>query len=397
MKLKKILFFPLLDSLPSGHHQAANAISEYIRNRSNEIKCKKVDIMHCWNPAIEKFITGFYLRWIQHFPKSYAWVYRTLAYKLNKTRSYRHYELLFLKKMKQIIEQEEPDLIICTHAFPSYLVNKLKKRGVCSVPVINVYTDFFINDVWGRDAVDHHFVSDINMKSRLVLNDCIPEQNVLITGVPVHESFLSPSKSTKQKKELRIIFSGGSAGLGKIQELIEKERFEEKVHFYVLCGKNKKLYQTLSEFDCPNVHPIPYISSREKMNDLYNMADAILTKPGGVTVSEAIRKKLPTFIHSALPGQEEINLNHLRKQGLVFVIDDQKSITRQILDVMNSEPKMRNFYRVLRQFEDEQEFKDPDQIFQFINFLLKAGDIQQVTNDETREYIMTSSGGVSGG
>lgn len=47
------------------------------------------------------------------------------------------------------------------------------------------------------------------------------------------------------------------------------------------------------------------------MNQLYNKADAILTKPGGVTISEALQKKLPILVHTSLPGQEEINLDYL--------------------------------------------------------------------------------------
>ena len=57
------------------------------------------------------------------------------------------------------------------------------------------------------------------------------------------------------------------------------------------------------------------------MNKLYDQVDAIITKPGGVTVSEALRKRLPIFVHSTLPGQEQINLHVLKSQKLVFELD----------------------------------------------------------------------------
>ena len=60
------------------------------------------------------------------------------------------------------------------------------------------------------------------------------------------------------------------------------------------------------------------------MNELYSMADAIITKPGGVTISEALKKGLPIFIHSALPGQEEINLKLLKKLKLVHELNDKE-------------------------------------------------------------------------
>ena len=47
-----------------------------------------------------------------------------------------------------------------------------------------------------------------------------------------------------------------------------------------------------------HIKPLPYLSSRSEMNKLYEEVDAIVTKPGGVTISEALRKRLPIFVHS---------------------------------------------------------------------------------------------------
>ncbi|MCB6704879.1 hypothetical protein LI092_10315, partial [Streptococcus parasanguinis] len=75
-----------------------------------------------------------------------------------------------------------------------------------------------------------------------------------------------------------------------------------------------------------HIIPVPYIQSRKEMSRLYDEADAIITKPGGVTISEVIQKKLPIFIHSVLPGQEEINLAFLKQHGLVFELDFTKPV-----------------------------------------------------------------------
>lgn len=57
------------------------------------------------------------------------------------------YEWLFLKKVQKLIKQINPDLIICTHALPSYILERLKKNNLWSGPVINVYTDYFFNNL----------------------------------------------------------------------------------------------------------------------------------------------------------------------------------------------------------------------------------------------------------
>lgn len=361
--MKKILLLPLLDSLPSGHHQVAKAIVEYVSRRSQDIECKKVDILHSWSPAIEEIVTATYLWWIQKFPASYAWVYRKLAYQSKGKRSYKHYELLFLKKLETMISDEKPDLIICTHAFPSYLVNILKRFGVCKVPVVNIYTDFFINDLWGCEMVEHHFVADAYMKSHLMSR--VPERNIFVTGIPTSESILSHSRLKKAGSPINVILSGGSAGLGNISEILKRSSNDKQLNYYVLCGNNKKLFQKITQLNQDHIFPLPYLTSREKMNELYDMADAIITKPGGVTISEAIKKKVPIFVHSALPGQEEINLKHLSEQGLVFTLKD-GDIGNQVLDVLANEPMMRQYQRSFERYLGAFELQSPDEIYHFI-------------------------------
>ena len=187
--MRKILFFPLL-RMPSGHHQVADTIAEYFKNRNSKIVCKKIDLLSAWNPMVEKVITRTYLEWIHHSPKTYAWVYKKMAHTSEKQRSYYYYDFLFLKKMKQIITKEKPDLIICTHGFPSYFLSRLKQHNQCPIPVINVYTDFFINDVWGREEIDYHFVPSEKVKNDLMIKDGISESQIFVTGIPIGEQFI---------------------------------------------------------------------------------------------------------------------------------------------------------------------------------------------------------------
>jgi processive 1,2-diacylglycerol beta-glucosyltransferase len=368
--VKKVLIFPLLDSLPSGHHQVAHTITEYIHNRSNDVECKTIDLMKHWSPLLEPLLTKTYLWWIQQYPRSYAWVYRQFAYQSRKQRSYKHYEILFLHKMKEILAEEQPDLLICTHAFPSYFINKLKGTGVCTVPSLNIYTDFFINDVWGREKMDYHFVPDTCMKSSLVGNYSVPESNIFITGIPVDESFTNTPHLHRTNRAFNIILSGGSTGLGKIMEIINQSRHDHRINFYILCGSNKQLFHEISKLNEPNLHPLPYVSSRREMNELYNLADAIITKPGGVTVSEALRKRVPIFIHSALPGQEEINLIRLKEQGLVFTITEGVDIADQVVRTLNDESTMMEYQLSLQRYMRTQDMNDPEEIFLFIKSLV---------------------------
>ncbi|MBE4906925.1 galactosyldiacylglycerol synthase [Bacillus luteolus] len=369
--MKKVLFFPLL-RMPSGHHQVADTVAEYLEKYEGDIECKKIDLLSEWNPLVESIVTKTYLEWIHYMPETYAWVYKQMACKANTNRSYKYYEFLFLKKMKRILEEENPDLIICTHGFPSYILNQLKNKNECDIPVINVYTDFFINDVWGKRNIDYHFVPTEDAKIELIKKYKLSEASVSVTGIPVSRQFYQVKKNPEKKShKIRVLVSGGSVGLGNIFQLLTQTR-KDDIEYFVLCGKNKNLYQKIANLNCNNIHPLSYISSREKMNELYDKVDAVITKPGGVTISEALKKELPIFIHSALPGQEEINLKLLAELKLVQLLEADQLIEDQLINYFNNPELVSGFNHALQEYLIEVSSGHPVKISSFIHSLMNS-------------------------
>lgn len=336
--MKNVLFLPFLN-IPSGHQQTADALMDGLLQLDQDIHCEKMDLLSSKFGKMERVISSFYLQWIGRFPKSYSHMYSwsVLADRKYEKR-YFHYEALFLRHLKKIIDDFHPRMIVCTHALPSYLLARLKASFQMNIPVINVYTDYFIHHLWGKKEIDYHFVAHSYMKDYL-REKGVKEEQIFVTGIPVHPKF------TKEEDRLRGmrfhcgLISGGSTGIGSLEMITEKIRRDDDIHYFVLCGKNKKLYERLIKQNNPRITPLSYISSREQMNDLYNRVDFIMTKPGGATVSECLYKKLPIFVYHTLPGQEEINFEKLKKFGMVFDFkhwQEETKISPFILRVLHS-------------------------------------------------------------
>lgn len=363
--------------MPSGHHQVADTIASYIQKRNPTITCKKIDLLSRWNPIVESVVTQVYLEWIHYFPKSYAKAYRHMAHSTKSQRSYKYYEILFMKKMKQILLEEKPDLIICTHGFPSYILSKLKMKNESLAPIINVYTDFFINDVWGKKGIDYHFVPNHKVKKDLIQQNDLSEEQIYVTGIPTAEQIEESLRTKKINTNYRILVSGGSVGLGNITDLMKQQKNDSKIEYLVLCGKNEHLFRKLEKLNSANIHPLPYINSREEMNHLYDEVDAIVTKPGGVTISEALKKRLPIFIHSALPGQEEINLTKLKELKLVYELEQNQSLSEQITGFFNH--SFDEFQDSLKSYLMELKMGNPDDISNIIHSFMGANEERRIT------------------
>ncbi|MBM7663249.1 UDP-N-acetylglucosamine:LPS N-acetylglucosamine transferase [Bacillus mesophilus] len=352
--MPKVLFFPLLQ-IPSGHHQVISSLSEQFNQSDLSIQYESVELLSSTNKQLELLISSVYLRWIKLFPSFYHYLYERSVYRsLEQEKRFIHYEWLFLNSMRNLIEQHQPDFIICSHALPSYLASTLKRSGECSATIINVYTDFFIHHIWGTDMVDAHLISLPPMREYL-LNKGVKEEAIFQTGIPIHPEFENVLQKAERTKEYKVLVSGGSLGVGKIEDLLSYLPIHGKIHYYVLCGSNTKLYTKLIAQNHPRIIPFPYIKSKKKMNVIYHSVDAILSKPGGITISECLSKRLPIFVYDHLPGQEKINVDVLLNQDLIFYLPLDKfsqSFEEELLDKLNSRDFAKSHSKKMEQYHN---------------------------------------------
>lgn len=331
--MKKVLFFPLLN-IPSGHHQVANSIIDAIKLSDSTTKCEVVELISYRYGNIEKIVSKTYLNWIKFFPSTYKMLYKMNAIsRPNHNRKYVLYSILFMRGLKMILDEKKPDFLVCTHALPSFLLNKLKESNQLNIPILNVYTDYFINNIWGRSHIDYHFVPDKHFKEILMKRGVNPD-NIYITGIPVHRLITGNHNNCKitSKTKKKILVTGGSMGCGQMMKLINKIKNEDQYEWLILCGENEKLFTKLTEENSQHITPLKYIRSKNEMADLYKMVDAILTKPGGVTISESLKNRIPIFIYQVLPGQEEMNYSHFNDLNLVYRLNMDIPIGEQLKD-----------------------------------------------------------------
>lgn len=358
--MKKILFLPLF-KMASGHHQVADAVMEMLVANYKQISVEKIDCLSYWSKPLEQLISSLYMKWISMFPRQFEKFYHGHVYKEENhtcddfvVKSWPIIEY----NMKRLIEAEKPDVIVCTHSFPSRVISGLKEKGIINTPLVNIYTDFLVSDVWGKSGVDIHCVPDKETKNFLESIHNVPTHNIYVTGIPVHDAF--KNKRIDSKSERTILIAGGNAGLGNVKQMLHSVPYDSIYQYVVLCGNNKKLFQELVMLNHPSITPLPYIACREQMNSLYEQASAVVTKAGGVTISEALRKRLPIFIHSSLPGQEQINIQTLKRKGLLMPLDKAYLLEEQLVKVLENDVQRNRLLRRMDEYIESIEYSVSD-------------------------------------
>ena len=315
-----------------GHNQTAKVLSDYFNKEG--ISCSYMDVFEYINPLLSESVSKIYLASSKNIPKVYGKIDRFCEKRPNED-SHGVPKLttqILARKLARMINTESPDFIICTHVFAALLITGLEGAIDKRVKTYGIITDFTIHPYWEDTTLDYYVTpSDIltyQGKRRGLL-----ERKFLPFGIPIDTKFETKMEKRDALKVLKlpekktILMMSGSMGFGDIAEEIEVlDRMSIDFQLITVCGNNKKLKVKIDELKTrKEVYNYGYVDNVDVMMDA---ADCIITKPGGLTTSEALAKELPMIMSNPVPGQEDRNVEFLLNAGAAikvsktYTIDD---------------------------------------------------------------------------
>jgi processive 1,2-diacylglycerol beta-glucosyltransferase len=342
----------------SGHHSAALAIKKAILYMSPESQVACVNAFRYVFPFAEVVINNLYLAVIKRVPKIWEKMYDNPKFvrRTSKIKDFIH--SLGTKRLKKLIDDFNPDVVLCTQAFPCGLVAEYKRTYSSNVSLFGVLTDFAPHAFWIHDEVDTYIVPADETKQMLVEKG-VNETKIKTFGIPIDSKFAE----SKDKKELFanygldlnvpvVMVMGGGRGLGPIKHLLaELDEDEKKLQLIVVCGLNKRLFNWINKRRFKQ-RVLTFLFT-DQIDSLMSMASLIITKPGGITTAECLAKKLPMIIMSPIPGQEARNTQILKSNHVALQIDSPcgvhfalRSILSEIVDQKSSAKYFDNIERL---------------------------------------------------
>lgn len=323
-------------SAGKGHFRAAEAIYDYIRENRPDIDIKLIDILEKTNALFKSsYIFGYSLL-IKQLPLLWQWGFwltnlrplrlftGLIAYTFNRLNS---------EKFVEFLIQENPDFIISTHFFPSEICATVKKAKKIKSKLVTIITDFIVHPFWISKVIDIYIVASEFTKKQLLLEG-IKENSIREFGIPIHSKFLKQYDRAKickkfglDENRFTILIMTGSFGLGPLGEIVRA--LYSEVQILVICGINKKLYTRLKNRNLSYVKVFGFV---DNMQELMAVTDIIITKPGGVTISEILNMELVPLFISPIPGQETGNVEVLKKYGIGLSPKNIQDIKNMVLD-----------------------------------------------------------------
>lgn len=331
----------------AGHKKAAEAIyNGLLRYTTHQVHF--VDALDYTNPFFKTSYPKIYVFLVTRLP----WLWQAFFWLLNihLLRPFfglvrRCYNAINTRALVKFLKQEQFDTVVTTHFMAAEVSAYLKRTGQIKSKVICVVTDFDVHPIWINQGTDI-YTAACDYTKKKIISFGISDKKVFVTGIPTDEKFSDPTSPQEVRHKLglnsqsfTVLLATGSFGMGPIEDLIDLLRGYQLL---IVCGHNHRLYQRLQSRSGDRVHIFGLVNN---MPELMAAADCIVTKPGGLSIAEALVKKLPMIFFSAIPGQETGNIKVMKKYQ---VAEDQGALMDIVgkIDDLSSSPSA---YEALRQ------------------------------------------------
>jgi processive 1,2-diacylglycerol beta-glucosyltransferase len=251
------------------------------------------------------------------------------------------------KKFKRAIEEFDPDVIVCTHSFASRILDIVKERYGLRAKTVGVVTDFTVHPYWEEALRLDRLVIPCEALSPLALTKGFREEQLRPLGIPIDPKF-SVSLEKREAREIlhlsptlpTLLLMSGSMGHGGICRLLSRiDAMEEAFQLIVVCGNNEKMRKKIAGRKWKK--PMLLLGYTRDVPLLMDAADAILSKPGGLSTSEALVRRLPMVIFDPIPGHEERNMEFLTAAGTAIAIKGKRKAEDAVREILSDETRER--------------------------------------------------------
>ena len=337
----KVLFL----SVPAGggHHQTAKAMADFFAGRDN-VETKILDVAENVNSVLKELISKGYILSTTLMPKAYSAIYDILDAKTAEDDELTRYNKLiadaFRRKLKKFIDEFRPDVIVSTHVWATIVLNRIARRTPLGAPIISIITDFTVHPFWEQTKSDFYIIPS-EFLSYQAIKKLGDDEVILPMGIPIGPKFSQKIDKVSARRQqglddkFTVLVMMGSMGYGKAaQDIIKQlDKLPDDFQILAVCGRNKKLKNSILKM---KLHKkIEVFGFVDNIDELMDASDCIITKPGGLSTSEALSKNLPLILANPIPGQEDRNLEFMLNHGVAVSLSDTFPADEAIYLLMN--------------------------------------------------------------
>jgi len=239
------------------------------------------------------------------------------------------------KRLVKYILDTKPDVIISTHFFGSEVIADLKQKGLMLSKLVTIVTDYRLHAWWVCEGTDAYVVAGEDTRRDLEGRKVDPAK-IKVMGIPIEPIFSRPLDRPKIFKEtglcddlFTILVIGGGFGVGPIEGIVKViAQIPRKLQIVVVCGHNEELVSKIRGLKDEYKLNMKVLGFIDNVHEYMDISDILISKSGGITVSESLAKEIPLIVISPILGQETGNSAFLVRNNAAIKVkrlDDLKA------------------------------------------------------------------------
>jgi processive 1,2-diacylglycerol beta-glucosyltransferase len=345
----------LSSAIGSGHMRASAAVVRGVALLDPEKTCSIVDFPHEVSPGIEQLLRSAYLGSLKLWPAAYGRIYRSSG--SARPGSYRNYvERAGLRTLERLVSSSGARALVAPHFYGAGVLGNYKERNPQTFAAV-VLTDYVPHPIGVSPNLDLYVVAD-EAAAEIVTRLGVPEEKIHPTGIPIDPLFEEPADPSGVRRDLLeledddlpvVLVMGGGLGGGELEKAVSL-LFEASaaMHLAVLCGSNDRSRERLERKAAREGHSATFLAFTDRVRDLMAGATALVTKPGGMSCTEALAAALPQVLYHPIPGQEEDNAAAMARYGAGVVVAGMGEILDETLKILTSPDHRRRMVQCAR-------------------------------------------------
>src|SRR5687768_12857129 len=257
------------------------------------------------------------------------------------------FEKINLGKVCDLLECGNWDVVVNTHFLPAEIIASLRRAGSLNVPQVTVTTDFETHRLWVNQPTDHYTTATEEGAAYLA-HWGVPRHDATVTGIPIHPVFAKPKDRGEclRKHGLKgdrpvVLQLAGGFGVGPIEQLYRSVlSVGERLEVVVVAGKNAAAKEQLAAIDVPSRHRAKVMGFTDQIDELMEVADVVVSKPGGLTTSEVLARGAAMVIVNPIPGQESRNSDFLLENGAAIKVNNAATLPLKLTRLLNDRERL---------------------------------------------------------
>jgi len=329
----------------SGHHRASCALEHTLKQHDPQAHTVNVDAFQYTSRFVRWAISRTYLSLIRHQPDVWEYLYDNPVVH----RQVQYFRALLHRyqavKLQRLLEALRPDVVACTQAYPCGVVADFKRHHRLDIPLVGILTDHAPHLYWFHDTVDAYVVPSEQVKQRFLMRG-VDADKVKVLGIPIDLRFLErpdPQATARQfglsLDEPIVLIMGGGGGFGQLRDIVlHLDILPFPCQMVVLAGTNRGLLAWCQGHRFR--HRVLPLQFTDAVPQLMDIATLLVSKPGGMTTSEALAKRLPLVIVNPIPGQEAYNARYLLAQGAAVQAGSAETVRQTVRDLLENPERL---------------------------------------------------------